>query len=77
MRCYAIKDVVANEFGPIFYAKNDDVALRQYNQLQQKNEFVVDEYKLYFLGAIDDDKGIINVPNSPVEITPEKVLKEM
>ena len=76
MRCYAIKDMVANEFGPIFYAKNDEVALRQYNQLQAKNEFIIDEFKLFFLGSLDDDKGIIDIPSMPVNITPEKVLKE-
>lgn len=76
MKCYAIKDVVANEFGPIFYAKNDDVALRQYQHLQQKNEFAIDEYKLFFLGSIHDDRGLIDIPSSPVEITPEKVIKE-
>ena len=31
MYLYSIKDIVAKEFGPIFQAKNDQVAVRQVN----------------------------------------------
>lgn len=61
---YSIKDTVAQEFGPIFQAKNDDVALRNFHSalLKVPNP---EEYELYYLGTFDVDTGSLygGIPN--------------
>lgn len=73
---YSIKDIPANQFGPILYAKNNDVAIRQYQNILAKgkfdgekqkeqlgyNPFSENDYCLYCLGVIDLSNGEIS-PN--------------
>lgn len=55
---YTVYDKVAEEYGPLFEAKNDAVALRQFKQLIAT--VVVenrDDYVLYSCGTFDHDAG--------------------
>lgn len=53
-RLYVIFDSVAEESGPIFQAKNDAVALRQFGNLQKKEGFS-DEFSLWCFGSFDHE----------------------
>lgn len=73
---YSIKDVPANQFGPIMYCKNNDIAIRMFNNIMAKgkfdgekqkeqlgyNPFSENDFVLYCLGVIDLSTGEIN-PN--------------
>lgn len=75
MPIYSIKDFVAGEFGPIFQAKNDQVAMRQWGNLiesqQIKNQ---SEYGLFRLGTYDCESGIITSEVVEVHAVPEKEI---
>lgn len=58
MRVYVIYDKVAEEGGPLFLAKNDGVAMRQYMNLI-KDVKQPGDFQLYVLGEYDPSK--INV----------------
>lgn len=73
---YSIKDVPANQFGPIMFCKNHDIAIRQFNNIMAKgkydgekqkeqlgyNPFSESDFTLYCLGVIDLSDGVIS-PN--------------
>ena len=53
---YTIYDSVAKECGPIFQAKNHDVAVRAFHSLMAETSNVVStDYDLYCLGEFDTD----------------------
>lgn len=53
-------DVTAVEFGPIFVAKNENVALRNFNSMFINNPNVSrKDYLLYLLGFFDTENGSI------------------
>ena len=57
---YTVFDKVAEEYGPLFEAKNDGVALRQFKQLI--DTVVVgnrDDYVLYSCGTFDHENGAL------------------
>ena len=56
---YSIYDKDAQEYGPLFNAKNAVIASRYVEQMlnEVKN---VDPYSLYFMGEYDTEKGIIS-----------------
>ena len=57
---YTVFDKVAEEYGPLFEAKNDAVALRQFKHLIAT--VVVenrDDYVLYSCGTFDHDAGVM------------------
>lgn len=57
MKVYCIYDKVAKEAGPLFTAKNDDVAVRMYNQLLSSNHVENQtDYVLQNLGEYDPDQ---------------------
>lgn len=56
---YTIYDDVAKECGPIFQAKNYDVALRYVAEMIMKNHVKLSEYYLCYLGTFDSDVGSI------------------
>ncbi|GMO29634.1 MAG: hypothetical protein Ta2B_10630 [Termitinemataceae bacterium] len=68
---YSVRDRVANEFGPIFQAKNDDVAWRNYFSLLT-NSNVTDmlDYELVRLGSFDVDTGKIELESSLTAMLP-------
>ena len=64
---YTIYDVVAKECGPIFQAKNHDVAVRAFKSLISENLDVhinVHDYDLYCLGEFDTEaRSFVPVDN--------------
>ena len=54
---YTIYDSVAKECGPIFQAKNHDVAVRAFHSLMAETSNVMStDYDLYCLGEFDTEK---------------------
>lgn len=54
MCIYTIYDLVAKEAGPLFLAKNDDVAARNYQNMLKANPGVyVDDYELRCIGTFN------------------------
>lgn len=58
-KLYTIKDTIADEFGPLFQAKNDGVASRQFKHLLQREDldFNNNEYLLYCVGEWNTEDG--------------------
>lgn len=53
---YTIYDILAKECGPIFQAKNDDVAVRAfYSLLSDTPNTMANEYEIYCLGEFDTE----------------------
>lgn len=65
---YTIYDKVAQESGPLFTAKNDDVALRNYHQLMASQRLNPFDYKLLNLGIYESDPVSIRSVLVPVEV---------
>lgn len=60
MKVYCIYDKVAKEAGPLFTAKNDDVAVRMYKQLIVSNKVEnQSDYILQNLGDYDPDQPVL------------------
>lgn len=56
---YSIYDKDANEYGPLFNAKNALIASRYVEQMLEEVKNV-DPYALYRMGEYDTEKGIID-----------------
>jgi len=71
VKLYVVFDKVAAEAGPVFQAKNDGVALRQYNELLVKNQVKnTEEYQLLCLGQYDTEKpSVVSFPTTEVYLT--------
>ena len=52
MNMYMIYDNAAEEAGPVFEAKNDTIAIRNYTKLLKDTEFA-DDFELYRVGYVD------------------------
>lgn len=63
MFVYSIKDVVAEEFGPCFVAKNDNVAIRGFKMQLDQNHLLPSEYLLYRICSFDPENGRIHGDN--------------
>lgn len=62
MNYYTIYDLVAQEAGPVFQAKNDEVAYRSYNNiLKDLSEASKDDFKLICLLSLDTSTLDIDV----------------
>lgn len=63
MRLYSIYDVVAEEYGPLFEAKNDAVARRQFQALAQQHKFDVHsgDFQLWYFGQFGKSSGELDV----------------
>ena len=60
MNLYVVYDKIAGECGPVFEAKNDGVAWRQYRYLINENPTIVqDDFSLVKVGTIDMESMII------------------
>jgi len=60
MNLYVVYDKIAGECGPVFEAKNDGVAMRQYRHLINENPTVdQDDFSLMKVGKIDKESMII------------------
>lgn len=59
MYLYSVKDTVADDFGPVFQAKNDGVAFRQLrNMFKTSGVINPNEYELWCVCKIFDDMSI-------------------
>lgn len=63
---YMIYDRKAEEYGPVFEAKNDAVAKRKC-KLEFKNVPGLDDYDLYVVGLIDHDCGMYDYLDEDVK----------
>lgn len=65
---YSIKDVVAEEFGPVFQAKNDQVAVRMVNNtFRSTPPGDPESFDLYAIGEFDPEKGVL-LPCDPLRL---------
>jgi len=66
---YTIYDKTAQESGPLLNAKNDGVALRQFQQATAK---AIDssDYTLLFLGTFDHETNVIELADIVDEVAP-------
>lgn len=74
---YSIYDAVAEEFGPLFPAKNDKVAVRHFSQLISSAENK-DDYSLHCICEVDQESGQLSLPFESYEVglTDTVVLEE-
>lgn len=61
VRYYSVFDCVGDDFGPLFPAKNDNMAFRSFQlSFQEKKELNPDDYKLFMVcqvgNSVDDFK---------------------
>lgn len=63
---YVILDTVAEESGPLFEAKNDGVALRNFAKIVKDNEFG-HEFKMFRVGWYDHNEQTGGI-TSPFEV---------
>lgn len=63
-KIYAVKDIVADEFQPPFFVKNDAVAIKEFGKACDNKETLwhqfPNDYSLYALGEFDTETGSIN-----------------
>lgn len=70
MYLYAMRDLLAKEFGPPFVAKNDDVAQRQYAHFMATTPNVVQaDYRLHRLAKFDPETGLSEICDEIVNPT--------
>ena len=67
VKLYSVCDTVAEEFGPIYSCKNDEVAKRAFHDLIKDSSSPLD-YDLYFLGTFNTDTGFIDSVTLPVRV---------
>lgn len=72
-RLYTIFDKIADDAGPLFGAKNDDVAKRQFrNFIKESNnnpsgiKINIDEYSLVYVGDFDTTRMTLTSIDRPV-----------
>jgi len=70
MRMYVIRDLVAEESGPIFESKNDQVARRSFRQALEHSKGGINEYRLMCIGEYDHDNELIQAFPYPQEVFP-------
>ena len=68
MRVYAVFDRLAEECGPLFEQKNDQVALRAYRNMLKQQSSAPEEFQLLWIGTMDHDKCRFVANDIPVEI---------
>lgn len=74
---YSIFDIDANEFGPIFSAKNSKIAYRYVNEMSRgigSSNLV--SFALYKMGEFDIEKGIVDTTVSLVDNISNIVSRE-
>ena len=66
-KMYVIYDSCAEESGPIFEAKNDQVAARNFEIFLKKMDNKSD-FRVFIVGEIDHDSNIVNALRIPLEL---------
>ena len=60
MKLFSVYDRKAKEFGPLFEAKNEEVAIRQFkNMLASERMLSPEDYSLHSFGEFDRENGHI------------------
>lgn len=68
-RLYVVYDTIALEAAPVFHAKNDGVAKRQFDRMiSSPNVTNPEDYRLYYVGSFDTEKMELRVATSPAEV---------
>lgn len=67
VKLYSVCDTVAEEFGPIYSCKNDEVAKRAFHDLIKDSSTPLD-YDLYFVGTFNTDTGFIDSATLPIRV---------
>lgn len=75
MGLYVVYDTVAHESGPVFEARNDRVALRNYDILMKDIKYRSD-YHLLFLGSIDHQSNLISPAESDHRVITSEIALE-
>ena len=68
---YSIRDLVAEEFAPVFVANNDNTAIRMCSETVKDNKIMashLSDYALYNLGSFDISTG--EIKSNPLFSTP-------
>lgn len=73
MNLYQIWDVVSEDVGPVFEAKNHDVAIRQVVRLCKGQNMDFGDLKLYWVGTRGSSPGVTSIDP---EVIPVVVRKE-
>ena len=69
MNLYTILDRLAEEFGPVFEAKNDRVALRMFQDMIQSKKLPDEEFELHHLAKLERNNMNFEIKsNSPRRI---------
>jgi hypothetical protein len=76
-RLYSICDEVADECGPLFQAKNDAVAFRNFQSFIVSNKLQEEDYMLRFVAVFDTEKGEVEHPEDIYIVSPTAVAKSM
>jgi hypothetical protein len=70
---YSIKDAKANTFGTPYFAINDQVAVRSFQQAASDPNTTInknpEDFNLYRIGSFDDASGEFNPEKQPQFIT--------
>jgi len=67
-RMYTVYDKVAEEGGPLFQAKNDQVAVRVTNKIMESQKLKVVDYELLYMGVYDSETLVICPEDSGIPI---------
>lgn len=67
-KLYTIRDRVAQESGPLYQAKNDAVAKRQFDLMLAKNGLNEKEYVLLRVGSFDSETTLLIASQLPEEV---------
>ena len=76
VKYYSIKDVKANEFGDLLFAKNDQVAKRIFGQVMSNNPILSADMQLYYIGEFDNESGSFSAEFVPVVVVDNAVESE-
>lgn len=60
VRTYTIFDSMAKEYGPLFNAKNNEVAKRMFKQFLTKELVSQEDYTLYCVGEFDTESALLD-----------------
>lgn len=74
-KLYVIYDGVAEESGPVFEAKNDGIALRNFERTVADSPYRED-YSLVCVGSIEHNTSIIEAYIVPVEVNAKLSMVE-
>nr|QJB18856.1 MAG: nonstructural protein [Microvirus sp.] len=76
MYLYSVKDRLADEFAPLFEAKNDAIALRVHATMMAKVPgLILSDFELYKLGHYDSTNALVEGYETPLLIN--QVTKEV